>query len=101
MKKLLLLLMFGMFFISLTSANDIQTTTLCGGDQQTSIQCFGDNQLSGVGQTEEKVGVNKVTTLGTPSFRYLLYGSAGFILLTVFIVLVAYDVYKKRQKRKR
>lgn len=78
----------------------MSTSFSCGGDAESLISCGGDNETSVVGDfrtSSEKLG--DVTNTQSKSFNYLLYGSIGFVLLTVFVVLVGYDLYKKRKRK--
>ena len=99
MKLTALFLLSLIFVFPFVSSFSLDEATICGGDDEISINCYIDSETSVIGDfrtTIEKSG--DVTDKNSQSFNYFLYGSIGFVFLAIIIVLIAYDLRKKRLK---
>lgn len=90
------------FLVGIVNANDMQTITICGGDQETLIHCSGDNELSYIAKVEgSQQDIGEITTFGIQDGNTLLIILISLIALSGIIVLITYDIHKKRNPKKR
>ena len=113
MKKIILVLMLGIFLISLISAYDDQLIIPCGGDDELQIGCLGDDEINTLGDLPsdlphrsygffakikeriEEIKSNFFEKIGISSLLFWI-----IVIVLIFLIILAIIREKKKKKKK-
>ena len=98
MKKLILILMLGIFVINLISAYDSQAFIPCAGDNELIIGCSpGDLENSPIGLQIDSVGGEQIEK--EQQFWKWLFISSIIIFIIVMSLIILFIFFIKRRKK--